>query len=139
MIDHYNAFISYRHAPLDSKVAAEIQTRLERFRIPKAIRKSSGIRKIDRIFRDKEELLITSDLNETIENALIHSDFLIVICSHATRESVWVQREIEFFLKTHSRKQILTVVAEGEPCDVVPQILWSRKSPSPWTPARKKL
>ena len=123
MIDHYNAFISYRHAPLDSKVAAEIQTRLERFHIPRAIRKSSGIHRIDRIFRDKEELLITSDLNETIENALIHSDFLIVICSYATRESVWVQREIEFFLKTHSRKQILTVVAEGEPSEVVPQIL----------------
>ena len=123
MIDHYNAFISYKHAPLDNKVAAEIQTRLERFRIPKAIQKSSGIRKIDRIFRDKEELLITSDLNETIEHALLNSDFLIVICSHSTKESIWVQREIEFFLKTHSKNQVLTVVAEGEPVDVVPQIL----------------
>ena len=123
MIEHYNAFISYKHAPLDTKVAAEIQKQLERFRIPKAIQKSSGIKCIDRIFRDKEELLITSDLNETIEQALVASDFLIVICSHATKESVWVQREIEFFLKTHSKNQILTVVAEGEPVDVVPQIL----------------
>ena len=127
MIDHYNAFISYKHAPLDNKVAAEIQTRLERFRIPKAIQKSSGIKKINRIFRDKEELLITSDLNETIEQALLHSDFLIVICSHATKESIWVQREIEFFLKTHSKNQVLTVVAEGEPVDVVPQILQERE------------
>ena len=54
MIEHYNAFISYKHAPLDTKVASEVQTRLERFRIPKAIQKSSGIEKIDRIFRDKE-------------------------------------------------------------------------------------
>lgn len=120
---HYNAFISYKHAPLDTKVAAEIQRQLERFRIPGAIRKATGIKRIDRIFRDKEELTLTSDLNETIENALNHSDFLIVICSKATKESVWVLREIEFFLKTHSRKQILTVVAEGEPVDVVPQIL----------------
>lgn len=123
MIEHYNAFISYKHAPLDSRVAAEIQTQLERFRIPKAIQKQSGIRKIQRIFRDKEELLITSDLNETIEEALNHSDFLIVICSHASMESVWVQREIAFFLKTHSKKQVLTVVVEGEPADVVPQVL----------------
>ena len=57
MIERYNAFISYKHAPLDTKVASEIQTRLERFRIPKAIQKSSGIKKIDRIFRDKEELM----------------------------------------------------------------------------------
>ena len=127
MIEHYNAFISYKHAPLDTKVASEIQTRLERFRIPKAIRESSGIQKIDRIFRDKEELLITSDLNETIEHALVNSDFLIVICSYSTKESVWVQREIEFFLKTHSKNQVLTVVAEGEPVDVVPQILQERE------------
>ena len=40
MIEHYNAFISYKHAPLDTKVASEIQTRLERFRIPKTIRKT---------------------------------------------------------------------------------------------------
>ena len=120
---HYNAFISYRHAPLDIKVAAEVQKQLERFRIPTAIRKQTGIRRIDRIFRDKEELSLTSDLNETIETALQNADFLIVICSRSTKDSIWVQREIEFFLKTHDRKRILTVVAEGEPTEVVPEIL----------------
>jgi len=120
---HYNAFISYKHAPLDTKVAAEVQRQLERFKVPKAIQKATGVKRINRIFRDKEELTLTSDLNETIENALNNSDFLIVICSLSTKESIWVQREIEFFLKTHTRKQILTVVAEGEPVDVVPQIL----------------
>ncbi len=35
----YNAFISYRHSELDSKIASEVQTRLERFRIPKALLK----------------------------------------------------------------------------------------------------
>jgi len=123
MINHYNAFISYRHAPLDIKVAAEVQRRLEQFKVPAAIRKATGLKKIDRIFRDKEELPITSDLNETIENALNNSDYLIVICSHSTKESIWVQREIEFFLKTHSRKQVLTVLVEGEPGEVIPEIL----------------
>lgn len=127
MAEHYNAFISYKHAPLDSKIAADIQRQLERFRIPKAIRKQSNIRKIDRIFRDKEELFATNDLNETIECALEHSDFLIVICSPAAKESIWVQREIAFFLKTHSKKQVLTVVVEGEPADVIPPILQERE------------
>lgn len=123
MISHYNAFISYRHAPQDIKVAAEVQRRLEQFKVPAAIRKATGLKKIDRIFRDKEELPITSDLNQTIENALNNSDYLIVICSHSTKESIWVQREIEFFLKTHSRKQVLTVLVDGEPGDVIPEIL----------------
>ena len=127
MIEHYNAFISYRHAPLDNRVAAEVQRRLEQFHIPRATQKETGIRKINRIFRDKEELLITSDLNDTIEKALSNSDYLIVICSHRTKESIWVQKEIEFFLKTHSRKQILTVLAEGEPQDVIPPILLTQE------------
>ena len=129
MAEHYNAFISYRHAPLDNRVAAEVQKRLERFRIPRATRKETGIRKIDRIFRDKEELLITSDLNDTIEQALSNSDYLIVICSRSTKESIWVQKEIAFFLKTHSRKQILTVLAEGEPGEVIPPILLTQEVP----------
>ena len=34
MSDHYNAFISYKHAPLDSKVAEHVQRSLEHFVIP---------------------------------------------------------------------------------------------------------
>lgn len=127
MSQHYNAFISYKHGPLDNKVAAEVQTHLERFKIPKAIQKKTGIKKIDRIFRDKEELNITSDLNETIENALQNSDYLIVICSTHTKESIWVQREIELFLKSHPMRNVMTVVAEGEPIDVVPEILFYKE------------
>lgn len=120
---HYNAFISYRHAELDSKIAKEIHHQLEHFRIPRAITKQTGIKKIDRIFRDKEELPITSDLNDDITLALTDADYLIVICSPRTKESVWVQKEIETFLISHSRNRVLTVLVEGEPGDVIPEIL----------------
>lgn len=120
---HYNAFISYRHTPLDSKVAVEVQKRLEHFHIPNSIKKASGLSRIARIFRDKEELPISSDLNALIEDALNNSDYLIVICSKHTKESQWVQREIEIFLKSHPRQQIMTVLAEGEPDEVMPEIL----------------
>ena len=46
---HYNAFISYRHAEVDSRIAEEVQTRLERYRLPAAVQKRTGIRRIDRI------------------------------------------------------------------------------------------
>lgn len=123
MQNKYNAFISYKHSELDNRIASDIQHHLERFRIPRSIRKSSKVRKIDRIFRDKEELTLTSDLSTTIENALNNSEHLIVICSKETKNSVWVQREIEFFLKKHSHNDIMTVVTEGEPAEVVPEIL----------------
>lgn len=123
MIDFYNAFVSYRHAPLDSKVAETLQRDLERFHVPHAIRRQTGRQKIERIFRDKDELPITSDLTETISDALTKAEYLIVICSPNTRESAWVPKEIEYFLKSHSRDKVLTVLAGGEPEDVIPDIL----------------
>lgn len=120
---HYNAFISYRHSKEDMNAAALVQRSLERFRIPAKIREKTGIKKIDRIFRDKEELPITSSLNDNISEALDHSDFLIVICSVSTKESYWVRREIQYFLKSHSKNKVLTVLVNGEPQDVIPEIL----------------
>ncbi|MBO4926789.1 MAG: toll/interleukin-1 receptor domain-containing protein [Clostridiales bacterium] len=129
MIDYYNAFISYKHAPLDIKVAEHVQAQLEHFHIPGRIRNKTGKKRIQRIFRDKEELPITSDLSETIERALENSDFLIVICSHSTCQSQWVKREIQLFLKNHTRDQILTVLAEGEPSEVIPEELLKDEKP----------
>ncbi len=127
MIDHYNAFISYRHVPRDITVAEEVQRQLERFRIPAAIRKSTGISKIERIFRDKDELPISANLTDDIDYALKHSDFLIVICSPAVLESVWVAREIDLFLETHSEQQVLTVLSEGDPSQAIPPRLLQRR------------
>lgn len=122
----YDAFISYKHEKRDYAVAAKIQKDLESFRIPDAIRKETGKKKIGRIFRDKNELSLTSDLGDEIQEALLASRFLIVICSLRTRESVWVSREIDFFLKTHDADHILTVIVEGEPEEVLPLPLLDR-------------
>ena len=127
MADHYNAFISYRHAEADIRVAEAIEKGLEQFHVPGKIRQKTGIKRINRIFRDKDELPLTSDLTAEISNALENSDYLIVICSTNTRESLWVPREIEFFLRNHTRKQILTVLVDGEPTDTIPEVLLSEK------------
>ena len=120
---HYNAFISYKHAENDIKVAQTVQHNLEHFHIPGKLQKKYGIKRIQRIFRDKDELPITSDLSDEISAALYDADYLIVICSPNSKQSIWVAREIEFFLRNHSKRQILTVLAEGEPQDVIPEIL----------------
>lgn len=127
MIEHYNAFISYKHAELDNKVAEHVQKKLEHFHIPAKIQKQTGKKKIERVFRDKDELPITSDLTETISHALENADYLIVICSTNTKKSMWVKREIEFFLKTHDRSHILTVLCDGEPYDVIPEELTTQE------------
>ena len=121
----YDAFISYRHAEKDTLIASEIQKSLERFRIPKAIQKQTGKERFNRIFRDVEELPISSNLTEELTEALRLSQYLIVICSYKTSESDWVKREIDTFLELHdyNKQLILTVLVEGEPDEVIPEIL----------------
>ena len=127
MIEYYNAFISYRHVPRDMKVAEEIQKELEHFKIPKEITYKTGITKIERIFRDKSELPISSNLTDDIKEALANSEYLIVICSTEALKSLWIKREIELFLETHPQERVLTVLSEGEPEDVIPDRLKFRK------------
>lgn len=126
---HYDAFISYRHCPLDSRIAEAVQKQLEHYTIPRAIRKGYGVDRIKRVFRDKEELPLCNDLGDSITAALTHSEYLILICSPRTKESQWVTREIETFLETHPVNRVLVVLAEGEPEDVVPPILLEGREP----------
>ena len=124
----YDAFISYRHCELDQFVATTLHKELEAFRLPKAIEKqlrAKGItkKKIERVFRDRDELPITNNLADPITNALRNSDFLLVICSPRLRESLWCRKEIETFIKMHGREHIFAVLIEGEPADSFPEEL----------------
>ncbi len=118
----YDAFISYRHTELDKYVAEKIHKYLEEFKLPKNIKNKKGIKKtrIERVFRDKEELTITNNLEDPIIQALKESEYLIVICSPRFKESVWCRKEIETFIKFHGRNRILTVLIEGEPEESFP-------------------
>lgn len=119
----YDAFISYRHCAFDSCIAEKIHKKLEHYHIPRIIRQLTGRKKISRIFRDKEELSLSSDLTQNIYDALDHSEYLILICSPESKASLWVQREVSYFTEKHGREHVLAVVIKGEPEDVVPQIL----------------
>ncbi len=129
------AFISYRHAEADTAVAREVQRRLEHFRIPKEIRRQTGIKRIGRIFRDENELPVTHDIGEDIRKVLTEADFLIVICSTHTAESLWVEREIRFFLTAHDKKHVVTVLADGiDPGRIIPSILLEDEEGNPAEP-----
>ena len=122
---HYDAFISYRHSPLDSFVAESLHKKLESFRLPKSVLKKvkNGKTRIERVFRDVDELPLSDDLSDPISNALANSDFLITICTPRYPLSRWCLKEIEVFLQTHPRDHILVVLADAEPADSFPEIL----------------
>ena len=108
----YDAFISYRHAPLDMEIAKKVHTGLETYHVPGAVQKKTGKKKIERVFRDQDELPIGSDLNENIAGALRESEYLVVICSPETPGSYWVAKEIETFIQLHDRHHVLAVLVD---------------------------
>ncbi|MBQ9858540.1 MAG: TIR domain-containing protein, partial [Oscillospiraceae bacterium] len=118
----YKAFISYRHAELDSAVAKTLHTLIEQYRIPKALR-TNGEKKMGIVFRDEEELSATNDLTDKIYTALDNSEHLVVICTKATLQSPWVTKEVEHFLKNHERDKAHIILADGEPMEVFPRPL----------------
>ncbi len=120
---NYIAFISYRHLPLEMDIAKKLHRRIERFVIPRALRKNEE-RTPGLVFRDQDELPISSNLSADIQNALDHSEFLIVICTPKTKESLWVQREVAYFLEHHDHDHVLAVLADGLPEEAfLPQLV----------------
>ena len=114
----YKAFIAYRHT--DEKEAAWLQRELESYRVPSRLigtsTKSGPItRRIGAIFRDREELPAGGGLTEKLSEALVRSEYLIVVCSPAARHSRWVNLEIEEFKKTHPDSRILCFIVDGQP------------------------
>ena len=132
MTDHdkytYSAFISYRHVEPDQMIAKRIQHSIETFKIPAVYRKDVSRKRFRKAFRDSDELSLDKDLASGIDYALEQSEFLIVILSPRYKESKWCLHEIDEFLKTHDRKNILCVLADGEPTDVLPESLTQVRS-----------
>ncbi len=130
----YDAFISYRHTPLDMEMAKKLHKGLETFHIPKAVQKKTGRKNIKRVFRDQEELPIGSDLDENISTALKESGYLIVVCSPNTPKSEWVCKEIDSFIQMHDRAHVLAMLIEGEPNESFPQQLLVDEKGTPVEP-----
>ena len=124
----YCAFISYRHSPLDAAVAEQLHKMIERFPVPKDLRKADR-KTLGLAFRDQEELYINSNLSDALCQALDHSQFLIVVCTPETPKSQWVDQEIRYFIQTHGRERVLAVLAAGTPEESIPKAITQIYSP----------
>lgn len=114
----YWAFISYSHT--DKEWGDWLHKTLETYRVPsRLVGKESrdGIipSRIFPVFRDREELPVSSDLGSNISEALRESRYLIVVCSPRSARSRWVGEEIRAFKKLGREDRILALIVDGEP------------------------
>ena len=108
----YDAFVCYKHGPVDSQAAITLQRQLERFRAGKGVAKKR--KPFSRVFVDEGELSSCADFGLQIREALKNSGWLIVVCSPETPMSPWVQSEIDTFLEYHDRSRVLAVLTDGD-------------------------
>ena len=116
----YSAFISYSHK--DRAWAGWLHRELERYRLPKAlVGRDSPVgvlgRKLPPVFQDREELAASSDLAQSVREALDEAANLIVICSTNGAKSRWVNEEVRTFagLGRARRIQYLLVPEADDP------------------------
>ncbi len=114
----YRAFLSYSHR--DKQWGDWLHKALENYRVPSRLVGTAGRdgpvpAKLFPIFRDREELSSSSDLNGQIKVALEQSASLIVICSPNSARSHWVNEEILAFKRLGRENRILALIVDGEP------------------------
>ena len=103
----YDAFISYSHAK-DKPIARALQSVIQLMGKPWHKRRAA------RIFRDDTSLAATPGLWPTLEKALDNSRYLILILSDESAKSIWVAKEIEYWLSRKPPETILVAVSGGD-------------------------
>ena len=119
----YSAFISYNHK--DRRWAAWLHRELERYRLPAALvgrRSPLGMleRRLPPVFQDREELAASTNLADSVREALNEAASLIVICSRNGAASRWVNEEVRTYaaLGRAERIQCLLVPEADESPEV---------------------
>lgn len=114
----YRAFLSYSHA--DKSWADWLHKALETYRVPSRLvgtQTANGVipRRLQPIFRDREELASATDLGHKVNEALARSENLIVICSPASAASHWVNEEVSAYRHMGRGERIFCLIVDGEP------------------------
>ena len=117
----YFAFISYSHK--DSELAKWLQHEFEYYELPatlfderKDLHKEDLPQSLRPVFRDDDELA-DSELKPQVSEALADSEYLIVVCSPFSAQSLYVDNEIREFisLSQENKRRIFPFIVDGKP------------------------
>jgi MTH538 TIR-like domain (DUF1863) len=122
----YDAFISYSHA-LDKPIASALQSVIQ------TLGKPWWKRRMSRVFRDDTSLSATPHLWSSIEEALLNSQFMILMASPEAAKSKWVGKEVETWLAKKDQSNLLLALTAGDlQWDAtINDFRWSSETPLP--------
>src|SRR5215471_7890210 len=103
----FKAFISYSHTA-DGKLAPAVQEGL------RVIAKPWYRLRTMRVFRDQTNLGANPGLWSSIEAALREAGYFIFLASPNAAQSVWVQKEVDWWCSNRPAEKFLIVLTEGD-------------------------
>src|SRR5437764_7073208 len=120
----YDAFISYSHGK-DKPIAAALQAVVQKLGKPWYRRRAV------RVFRDDTSLSATPHLWPTIENALGQSRYFILLASPEAAASIWVNKEVSYWLDHKHPDTLLIGVTDGTLVwdNAAGDFVWSKATP----------
>lgn len=118
------AFFSYARA--DGKLANWLWRQLDNYRTPKDLVGIEGKLgpvpdRLHKVFRDRDDLSAGRRLDEALQAELENSERLVVLCTPTSAKSIWVNHEVETFLRLRREDRIFPVIGAGEPDSVDPE------------------
>ena len=114
----YFAFISYKRE--DEEWAKWIQHKLEHYKLPTNLNGRTDLPKeIRPVFRDTSELN-PGNLQQQLHDALVDSQYIIVVCSPHSAHSKWVNKEVETFIELGRTDKIIPFIVDGTAFSKVP-------------------
>ena len=102
----YNAFISYSHEK-DTPLASNLEKALEKFAKPIFKRRALSL------FRDQNNLSASPDLWGKIEEGLSQSDYFIFLASPKSGQSIWCNKEIDYWIKNKPSRAVRSSEPHG--------------------------
>lgn len=113
----YYAFISYSHK--DKKIAKKLQKWLEHYHLPSDLFDSNSNSEIPEtlspVFLDESDLVPVGPLKTALRANLDRSNYLIVICSPHSAQSVYVNEEVQYFIESGKGDRIIPLIVDGIP------------------------
>lgn len=109
------AFISYRR--VDKRWAEWLQNRLEHYTLPSYLHKQNPNlpKQLKPNFRDTTDINLSNDLGAELRRNLDLSNFLVVISSPDSAKSKYVGDEIQYFIDSGRKDNIIIFIVGGDP------------------------
>ena len=108
----------------DLRTAEELLNSIKSYRPPKGLTLKEDASFLKSVCKDLREDPFDEEAKERIKEA----GYMIFICSPSSKGNSALEDRLLYFLDTHKKDRLITVISDGEPDEAFPEILREKKT-----------